>query len=336
MFSKLPELFDRNFATGYFLPVASFIAATLEIANKFGLLPVVQAASQTDILLGTTLIGLISWIGGICLLAANRDILRLAEGYGRFNPANMFKWRERRRYRKLREELSRLDEECLPYISNQQELPSKLRLKRNSLMQEAVERFPDEEHWLLPTPLGNAIRAFEIYPLVMYGLESIQGWNRLLAVVPEAFRELVDNAKAHVDFWVNLWLLSLVFTLEYGAVALYTRKIEALWIPFLSLGVALIAFSRATSAAVGWGNWVKATFDTFLPELYDKLGFSCPPIMEQERALWRKFSQAIIYREADLVPNRSGLRLERKQNAITALSSRRRIAKKSRPGQRQV
>ena len=52
----------------------------------------------------------------------------------------------------------------------------------------------------------------------------------------------------------------------------------------------------ARKAAEGWGEWVKASFDVFLPELRAKLGFSPPETMEQEQELWKGFSQAIIYR----------------------------------------
>lgn len=83
MFSKLPELFGRNFATGYFLPIVIFISASLTIVEGTGLIifPMkLKPTDQIDLLLGTTLIGIFSWLGGFLLLALNRDIIRLMEG----------------------------------------------------------------------------------------------------------------------------------------------------------------------------------------------------------------------------------------------------------------
>jgi hypothetical protein len=53
---------------------------------------------------------------------------------------------------------------------------------------------------------------------------------------------------------------------------------------------------KSTSAALEWGNYIKASFDVFLPELYKKLGFKYPLTRDEERENWMRFGQAIIYR----------------------------------------
>lgn len=306
MFGKLPELFDRDFAIGYFLPTATFMVASLTLINRFGLLPKIldiNTASQVDVLVGTTIIGLVSWLVSVFLLATNRDILRFMEGYGRLNPVRLFGAIEKRRYQKLQAAKSKLDNECLSCSSEKQQLPKNLRLERIKLYQEAAEKFPDEEDWLLPTSFGNAIRAFEVYPRVMYGLDSIPGWSRLLGVIPEEYRSLVDSAKAQLDFWVNLWLLSLAVSVEYIGLAVYTHQARVLWFPLVAFSVVLIASSRATSSAIEWGELVKSSFDVFLPELREKLGFPSPATMDKERSLWQRFSQSILYRSAGFETN---------------------------------
>ena len=64
---------------------------------------------------------------------------------------------------------------------------------------------------LLPTSFGNIIRVIEIYPRVMYGFESIEGWARLLAVIPTDYRNLINAAKSDIDFWINIFFLALFF-----------------------------------------------------------------------------------------------------------------------------
>ncbi len=107
MFSELPKLLDRNFAIGYFLPAVTFLAVSGYLLTKFKLIQLLLL-SQTDILVGTTIAGLISWLGGIFLLAANWRIIRLMEGYGKLNPLGIFKGIEKRRYRKLHNAISEL------------------------------------------------------------------------------------------------------------------------------------------------------------------------------------------------------------------------------------
>jgi hypothetical protein len=123
---------------------------------------------KLDVLIWTSLFGLGSWGGGILLLATNRDLIRLMEGYGRLNPAHVFQGFERRRYRKLKDEILELNK----IKSEQKGFTHELNKKRTQLMVKLVERFPDEEDWLLPTAFGNTIRAFEVYPRVMYGVSS--------------------------------------------------------------------------------------------------------------------------------------------------------------------
>ena len=63
--------------------------------------------------------------------------------------------------------------------------------------------------------LGTLSALFEVYPRVMYGLESIEGWDRILAVVPKDYRTLMDSAKAQTDFWINIVFLGNIFICEY-------------------------------------------------------------------------------------------------------------------------
>jgi hypothetical protein len=97
MFGKLPELFERNFAIGYFLPVVAFIIATLWLFDIAGM-PVadltVDVVNQIDALVGGIMIGLVSWLSSVFLLVVNRDLLRFMEGYGQFNPARLLAFLE--------------------------------------------------------------------------------------------------------------------------------------------------------------------------------------------------------------------------------------------------
>ena len=308
MFSKLPELFGRNFATSYFIPIVVFLLASLVIFKDLTFFPFAISLSATDqieILLGTTIISLFAWIGGFLLVSINRNIIRLMEGYGKYNPANFLMNLEKRYYRKLKRRISMLDEKYIIFLEKSQQPPSDLVIKRNKLLREFVERFPDEERWLLPTSFGNTVRAFEVYPRIMYGIDSIPAWEHLLAVIPEDYRKLIDDSKAQVDFWANVWILSILFVLEYIFITSHIHAINNLWILISAIALVFVAFSRARIAAVEWGKRVKAAFDVFLPELHKKLGFKNPKSEEETKQMWRGFSQAVIYMIPSSLPNRS-------------------------------
>jgi hypothetical protein len=100
-----------------------------------------------------------------------------------------------------------------------------------------------------------------------------------------------------MDFWVNLWALSLAFMAE--SIIVINIAWNSLLIPLAAAIVAYATFHMAKSAAIQWGHWVKAAFDTFLPDLCKKMNFEIPPSRTQEVDFWDKFSRAIIYRRAD-------------------------------------
>lgn len=305
MFSELPKIFDRNFAVGYILPSSIFLVMNLGLAIEFELLPDLLNWLHSNPLIGITIIGFISLVGGVILMAANLNIIRIMEGYGRLNPLRLLLGIERRRYKKLHAEISTLDHEYKTCISTSKEFPTNSRLMRNQLMRKASERFPDQETLLLPTAFGNSIRAFEVYPRIMYGFESIQGWNRLLAVIPSNYLDFINSAKAQMDFWVNLGVISIMFVFEYFCLVLYTSQVNALWLTFIAIVISIIASIIATQCIRKWGELVKASFDIYLPMLHEELGFSIPKNKDEEREQWICFSQAIIYKLPKSMPNRS-------------------------------
>ena len=114
MFGELPKVFDRDFAIAYFIPVAAFLAASLQLLSGFGLVPGLETQLQQNLAIGITVIGLVSWLTGVLLMAINREIYRTLEGYGRFNPARLLGFLEKCRFQRLRAEIKALDDKYRP------------------------------------------------------------------------------------------------------------------------------------------------------------------------------------------------------------------------------
>lgn len=318
MFGELPKLFERNFAIGFLLPITTFILISFNLLENFGLLNVnlLNSLEQKTLVEITTVV-LFTWLSGIILLVINRDLYQILEGYGRLNPFQIFKVLEKNRYLALERNIVELETKYkkLRELKNQQEVESsllKLLVELAELKQKKAICFPDDETWLLPTAFGNTMRAFEIYSRIMYGLDAIPGWERLLTVIPKDYRALIDDAKAQTDFWINMWFLSLLLALEYILILLLTQRYILIWVFPVAILSALFAAYRARIAAIEWGHYIKASFDVFLPELYTKLGFPHPLNRTEERSNLIRFSQAIIYRDELSLHDRA--LLESKEN----------------------
>lgn len=329
MFGELPKLFDRDFAIAYFLPSAGFVAITYFFAAHFNLTSVLFDFSKESFLKDITSFGLLALLGAIILLVANRSLVRLMEGYWAFNLKQHFNWIEVRRYKELLAKEKRSDEEKMNY-SDSNPYPRELQAERNQIKSKKAERFPDGEHLILPTSFGNTFRAFEVYSRVMYGIDAIPGWYRLLAVIPADYKNLINAARAQVDFWVNVWFLSLIIIIEYLIIVVLVRPINfqtvfsaetLIWLPIAAIVSSYIAFRLATNAARTWGNWVKAAFDVYLPELRKKLEISLPKNNEQEREIWKNFSKAVIYRDAYRMPEKTTTPSETKPDSTKDFST---------------
>lgn len=302
MFGEISKLFDRNFAVGFFLPVFVWFSATLILIHQYVYRFDLSGLEQLDYLVWTTVFGLSCLIGGIIFLAANRGLYRFMEGYGAINPLKLFGWFEKKRYRDIWRKLEELENESQTCTSNGQTFPLKSRKKLDKLVNRLAVEFPEQEELLLPTPFGNALRSFESFPRVMYGLDSIPAWGRLLAVVPKEYYELIDGAKAYVDLWVNLGTVFIFLQIEYVGLVFATGQTLNWWIVSLFIGLGTIAPLSATNSAFEWGELIKSAFDVFAPKLREALRLEEPKNRQEEFEQWQSLSRALIYRYRDALP----------------------------------
>lgn len=313
MFAEIPKIFDRNFIIAFFLPSLVFVSVSLTLLAGFHLVPSLFSIQREEILPAATILSVASWLGGVLLLVLNYSVYQIVEGYGTYNPFHWLKPLEERRYRRIEQSINRLADERLEGARTGEEVEylNRLEHQEDELYAKRVDEFPEQAR-LLPTAFGNAVRAFEDYPSDMYGVDSIVVWVRLLGVIPEEYRQLIDTAKAQTDFWVNVWLLGLLAVIEYFCLLIYARDVKMLWFPLLMVLIIYVAASRAKTAAVHWGDYVKASFDLYLPALREKLQLPEPADINEERALWTNFSQVVIYHAADQLMSRVPTKPERK------------------------
>jgi hypothetical protein len=300
MFGELPKLFGKSFAIGFLLPATVLGTILLGIFAEFGYSTVILPLLKDKDTFGIAVTLVVIWLLGIALMALNVPIYRLLEGYYDWNPV---RWRLADQQRVF-DELSRKVETSREAReeARQQRQPVNPAIQadlRMSLEQQA-QTFPDRRDWVLPTKFGNRIRAFEVYSRVIYGLEAIEGWPRLLAVIPADYRQAIDEAKAQTDFWVNLWLSGMLGVVVYIALAASNRVLPATWVPIACLIGALVAANFATATVRDWGMLVMSAFDLFRGDLAKKLGLTLPSSFEEERQMWVFVSQVMEFRSKEV------------------------------------
>jgi hypothetical protein len=207
----------------------------------------------TDLLIATAdsaklgaIILILPLVLAVTLLTLNRPIFQLFEGYGTFNPIRFFGFAIIR-HELLTSELRRVTSLAENAAG---EVLSRLERRARELMGDLVERFPPQAIPLLPTSLGNVMNAFEEYSRAMYGFDAVEGWPRLLAVIPKDYRELIDSSKAETDFWINLQLISILVVVDYTS----SKVIAAAGISFMIPWLQLLPSLRPCGAAIVTGG----------------------------------------------------------------------------------
>lgn len=311
MLSTLPKLADKSFIVGFLLPVILFLVALLFLFSDVGwVLDILHAFLSRNKIEQFVYIALLVWCLSVFMMMLNQLLYQIVEGYKW--PISKFSqlWsRERRRFEEKRQRFKELEEQWWRAKEDRTELKDDLKREHDMLLKELVTQFPSEDQ-LLPTRFGNAIRAFEDYGRQVYGADGIPLWIHLNTVIPKEFQDALEDAMAQVSFLLNLLVFAVIIFVASMMRFLFTLHLPhpfRLWniFTFESISFASFAFCAVLVVwlsykfSIGkiyqWGEFVKASFDCYLPDLAKRLGYKLPLTGDDQRRFWIAVSRRAIY-----------------------------------------
>ncbi|MEH2214062.1 hypothetical protein [Nostoc sp.] len=136
-------------------------------------------------------------------------------------------------------------------------------------------QFPSQFNRLMPTKLGNILRAAESRPYDKYGLDAVICWSRLWLVLPDGVKKELQEARSSLNTAARFWLWSLLFIVWI---------VWAWWaVPAALLGL-IFAYYWTVDAAGVYCSLLESAFDLYRLELYKSLRWPIPinPKQEQE------------------------------------------------------
>ncbi len=222
----------------------------------------------------------------LCAIAASAfiaqrfdtEILRALEGYWYpglrrlLIPGTAFQQFRRRR---LITRLKRINPKLLNNSATPWERAEFVRCDR------LLHQFPEKDHDLLPTRLGNILRAAERRPYYRYGLDAIICWPRLWLLIPEAVKKDIQTAQAELNNAVRLFLWS-----SLGLV----WSIWSWWIIPIALLSMLLAYNWALDAATVYAELLESIFDLHRQLLYQALGWKKTEDPTEERRVGKQLN----------------------------------------------
>jgi hypothetical protein len=158
---------------------------------------------------------------------------------------------------------------------------------------------PKQSDRLMPTRLGNILRAAERRPLEKYGLETVICFPRLWLLLPAEVKAELSEARSRLNSMVRIWMWSVLF-LGWGY--------YSLWAIAVGLGAAWLAYGWMLDAAAVYGDLLESVFDLYRTLLYKSLRLPLPKNPTEELLsgkaltdyLWRGFVEPEpIFEEQD-------------------------------------
>jgi hypothetical protein len=273
MTSKLLESFGGKFAeqwvTTLLTPAFAFWAGGLiAIIQRWGWQSLTKQFSQYPEPLQIAI--LISCFGAIALSAFivqrfDLTILRFLEGYWQpwLRPfQRRLTQREKTRFRKIEKDLSTLVNKGISNLSPE-EKAAYVKLDGQQM------HLPSTADQLLPTRLGNILRATERRPEERYGLDAIICWSRLWLLLPDTTRKDLQAARAELNNAARLWLWSILFSIW--------TVLGAWWaIPIALFTAGITYYGWILDAATTYADLIDATFDVHRTLLYKSLRWQLP------------------------------------------------------------
>ncbi|MEW1826397.1 hypothetical protein [Streptomyces sp. NPDC088196] len=150
---------------------------------------------------------------------------------------------------------------------------------------------------LLPTALGNALRAGEFSAGERYGLTTLSSWPRIYPQVSAPLARALSSARDTLDTAVNLCHAFLACT-ALLLVALYDEP-GGWWLIALALGSAAVAYKGAVIGAQAYAGLMHVVYDLHRFDLVDALHHPLPD-RDEEWALFQRLSDRLAGRRVNL------------------------------------
>jgi hypothetical protein len=149
-------------------------------------------------------------------------------------------------------------------------------------------QYPEDPANLLPTRLGNALRAAEDHAGQRYGLDTNACMPRLYPYLSDRLMQVLNDRRNQLDVAVRLCAVLLLATVISAPVLMG----DGWWlgVPAATALLAWLAYRGAVHAAVSYGQAMYVAFDLHRFDMVRGLHYAPPPL-EHERAFNAELSE---------------------------------------------
>jgi hypothetical protein len=303
---KTASFLDRQFLLAYWFPsLISLLSGLLiyswpvdwEPLNQyFSALQSGDYSSRLLIIFGSLLLTLIL---AYLLQAFSHSFVQFWEGYW---PKEQWNW-YKNHVNKVNENWNDLKEKRKSAALNKSD-------SYPFLQEKLFYEYPPKEKRLLPTQLGNVLRAAEDYAETTYGMNIVFWWPRLWLILPEAIQKQIDDSLVPIIALLNLTTqIGIVSLFGCGYLCVQYTGPWKFW-AFLAAGITLfvgiilafVAYRGAISKAKIYGALIRSVVDLYRFDLLKSLHQSIPSNLAEERKLWNNLIKWVYLTQPNNAP----------------------------------
>jgi hypothetical protein len=252
-------------------------------------------------------------------MVTNLQLVKFLEGYGLLQKTPLLKYQQKK-FGEIEDRITMIKNTLRECENENQETKAKLEkiLKEEGVKEEDLEtlkyqemyleihkryakllyifgqEYPPYRQYVLPTSFGNAIRAFESYSCVVYGIDAVAVWSRIIQFASNDHKKSISETKAQMDFAVNLYFVLIIVFVEYLILAVITISIPSIWFPVVVFFFSWFSYKMTVNSAKVWGEDVKTVFDLYRYDLLRKMEILCVT-KANEREKWEEISRMFVY-----------------------------------------
>jgi hypothetical protein len=159
-------------------------------------------------------------------------------------------------------------------------------------------RLPAKDR-LMPTMLGNVLRAGEDRPRARYGMDAVLLWPHVHALLRPGMAAPVDDQRDQLDATTRMSA-----TLFVGAAVSFGLLVTHGWwlaVPAALLVLSLVAYRSAIAAGVAYATVVNAAIDLHRFDLLRALHLELPRDLEAERRQWKQIGDFLTLPKTPLL-----------------------------------
>jgi hypothetical protein len=285
--SAVTGVFSRYFVVAFFLPAYVGLIGLWVTASSAFIPDLLDDHSQTTQLV---ILGGVALVAGLVLSGLNYPLTRAFEGYPLMGLQRIPV------VRRIPGAAIRVQRWSYMRLRRVYEDRSPANRGRRRLAAATLDwSFPADPADLLPTRVGNAMRAYEQHSNQRWGLDGITIWPRIELLMSAEERELLTDAQT--DLFV---LLNAAAVATAVGICLIVDKATngggSSWALYLvPFALSYLLYRASIRPARRRGSVVRASIDLHRLEIYEKVGLRAPTSLADERHLAVRLNQFLLY-----------------------------------------